>query len=74
MICEKCGRALKDAESIQRGYGPICYKKMNPQPIRSSNGSPSGYNLADDKNYSVPGQMELSEFMDMGYDGRSGGK
>lgn len=48
MICEKCGRALKDAESIQRGYGPICYKKMNPQPIRS-NGSPSGYNLADDK-------------------------
>lgn len=48
MICEKCGRALKDAESIQRGYGPICYKKMNPQPIRS-NGSPSRYNLADDK-------------------------
>lgn len=51
MICEKCGRALKDAESIQRGYGPICYKKMNPQPIRSGNGSSSGYNL--------------SEFMDM---------
>ena len=30
MICEKCGRALKDAESIQRGYGPVCYKKIMP--------------------------------------------
>ena len=47
------------------GYGPICYRKMNPQPIRISNGSSPGYNLADDKSYSVPGQMELSEFMDM---------
>lgn len=36
MICEKCGRALKDAESILRGYGPVCYKKiMPPRPKKT---------------------------------------
>ncbi len=25
--CRYCGRLLKSSESIQRGYGIICYKK-----------------------------------------------
>lgn len=26
--CSRCGRLLKDAESIKRGYGPECVKKV----------------------------------------------
>lgn len=64
MICEKCGRALKDAESILRGYGPVCYRKKNP-PMPKQKAFASGYNLVDDAEYSVPGQMELSDFIEM---------
>lgn len=27
MSCRRCGRALKDSESIKRGIGPICLQK-----------------------------------------------
>lgn len=63
MICAMCGRILKGAESIERGYGPVCYRKINP-PTGIKRLSVDSYNLADDVNYNVPGQMELSDFMD----------
>lgn len=25
--CKRCGKTLKDQESIDRGYGPECYEK-----------------------------------------------
>lgn len=25
--CDRCGRKLKDKKSLDRGYGPVCYKK-----------------------------------------------
>lgn len=28
MECAKCGRELKDEKSRQRGYGPVCWKKI----------------------------------------------
>lgn len=28
MTCGRCGRLLKDSKSKERGYGPICYKKV----------------------------------------------
>lgn len=28
-FCLRCGRALKSKTSIERGYGPGCYKKIN---------------------------------------------
>ena len=54
-------------ESILRGYGPVCYKKiMPPQPkkaratkVKEDRGS------MDDWDYEVPGQMELSDFIEM---------
>lgn len=64
MICGMCGRPLKGAASIEKGYGPICYRKINPPTARQKS-SVEHYNLADDENYHVPGQMELSEFIDM---------
>jgi len=26
--CGRCGRALTDPASIKRGYGPLCFKKI----------------------------------------------
>ncbi|WP_407636218.1 DUF6011 domain-containing protein [Salibacterium aidingense] len=28
MECGKCGRELKDRKSIERGYGPKCWRKI----------------------------------------------
>jgi hypothetical protein len=28
MQCARCGRELKDKKSIDRGYGPSCWKKV----------------------------------------------
>ena len=27
-VCLRCGRKLKDVDSIARGYGDVCYKKI----------------------------------------------
>lgn len=32
--CQRCGKELKSGESIQRGYGPTCYKIVNFQNKR----------------------------------------
>lgn len=35
-LCRRCGRVLKDEESIQKGFGRTCYKKFlaeQPQQI-----------------------------------------
>lgn len=65
MICEKCGRALKDAESIQRGYGPVCYKKIMPPRSKKTRVAKGDCSPVDDWDYEVPGQMELSDFIEM---------
>lgn len=68
VLCGKCGRTLKDPESIQRGFGPVCYRKvMPPTPkkekiVRKSN---DNYNIMEDPDYQIPGQMELSDFIEM---------
>lgn len=65
MICEKCGRALKDAESILRGYGPVCYKKIMPPRPKKTRAAKGDCSPVDDWDYEVPGQMELSDFIEM---------
>ena len=64
MICAMCGRPLKGTGSVERGYGPVCYRKINPPAVKRKLSAES-YNLADDVNYHVPGKMELSDFMEM---------
>ena len=35
-VCRRCGRVLKDEESIQKGFGRTCYKRFlaeQPQQI-----------------------------------------
>lgn len=69
MICAMCGRILKGSESMERGYGPVCYRKINPPAVKKRL-SVDSYNLADDVNYNVPGQMELSDFMEIPEEGK----
>lgn len=68
MICGICGRALKGDKSIERGYGPICYQKIKPRVVRKfRTAQKDNYGCVfDDEDYAVPGQMEMSEFIDMG--------
>ena len=30
--CKACGRRLRDPESRRHGYGPVCWRKINPTP------------------------------------------
>ena len=54
--CQKCGKKLTDPESIKRGYGPECWNSLTAHYYR---------NPVDWENYSVPGQMNIEDFLDM---------
>ncbi len=64
MKCGLCGRTLKGMDSISKGYGPVCLRKIKPSAPRRSVPS-ANYNFVDDINYTVPGQMGLSDFMEI---------
>lgn len=34
-FCKRCGRLLTADESIERGYGPICWKKLKVQELET---------------------------------------
>lgn len=36
MNCLRCGRALKNKKSIDRGFGPGCAKKMKLEDIKDN--------------------------------------
>lgn len=38
--CGKCNRPLKDPRSIERGYGPDCWKKVKATAIKEENKEP----------------------------------
>lgn len=66
MTCGLCGRTLKGTASIEKGYGPVCYRKiMPPAPKKSKKVSEQHYAIDDIPDYKLPGQMELSDFIDM---------
>ncbi|GLI14220.1 hypothetical protein MTHERMMSTA1_13460 [Methanosarcina thermophila MST-A1] len=29
--CNRCNRPLKDSVSVERGYGPVCWKKIKAE-------------------------------------------
>lgn len=62
MNCAKCGRILKGQSSIDRGYGPVCYRKMFPEQFTGK----AGKGIAVEKEITdIPGQMCISDFIDM---------
>lgn len=36
MVCLRCGRSLKNLNSIKRGYGPACYKKIKLEHLKDN--------------------------------------
>ena len=62
MVCGNCGRKIKDPISLERGYGPSCWKKINPgaraadQKIKRKMDLPG----EDDQ---LPGQISIEEYL-----------
>lgn len=52
--CERCGRKLRGKKSVERGFGPVCFKKQFSEHTFDS-GEPSPYVEAQ-----CPGQMDIS--------------
>lgn len=65
MICGRCGRKLKGTESIQRGYGPVCYNRMHPTVKSDKKHTDKQYAMDEIPYYDIPGKMELGDFIDM---------
>lgn len=36
LVCIRCGRKLKSAESKELGFGPVCYKKWQTETLTRS--------------------------------------
>lgn len=62
MICQVCGRRLKNAKSLELGYGPTCYRRIFPKSRNCT--STKSDSVAFDMDYTIPGQMELNEFIE----------
>lgn len=52
--CGRCGRKLKGAKSVERGFGPVCFKKQVLERAFGA-GEPS-----PDIETQCPGQMDIS--------------
>lgn len=61
--CRGCSRELRDDESRERGYGPVCWRRRNPTPPRRRRRPPrlrpAPVPPASD---ALPGQTELDLF------------
>ncbi len=55
MICLNCGKRLKDAKSIERGYGPVCWGKVSGE-------SHKNVELDPEATEGIPGQMGFEDY------------
>lgn len=55
-ICRRCGRKLRGLKSVERGYGPVCYRK---EELDQAFGG--GIDLPKPE-AQCPGQMEISDY------------
>lgn len=58
MVCMNCGKKLKDAKSLERGYGPVCWSKTHAKTEKRK--KPSNEDVPVEGN-DIPGQMSLSD-------------
>ena len=59
--CSRCGRILKSKESIQLGYGPVCYKKVKAQKNRLFEMGEGGNNCIQNQSQNSLEQKENEE-------------
>jgi len=57
MRCRRCGRILRDPQSIQIGYGPVCYEKEFGCSLTFGDERTTEPEIPD-----VPGQMSINGF------------
>lgn len=62
MTCSICGRKLRSAESINAGYGPVCYKKEFGKALTARRKKKED-NVEIMPDIQIPGQMELSDYI-----------
>jgi hypothetical protein len=60
MVCMNCGKKLKDAKSIERGFGPVCWTKTHTKAERRKKSSKEDVPV---ENFDIPGQMSISDFV-----------
>ncbi len=68
MKCKICGRSLKSPQSIEAGYGPVCYRNFFGSSIsvriKKRTTSKQHDKTACDNTYClIPGQMRLQEYL-----------
>lgn len=63
MKCCICGRMLRNSQSQELGYGPVCYRKkfgISPRMIRRDReASP----MDGGKGFNIPGQITIEEYL-----------
>lgn len=62
MTCMVCGRILKSHQSIELGYGSVCYRKAfgRRRKTKSEAANEAGTSFLS---YDIPGQMSIEEYL-----------
>lgn len=55
-ICRRCGRKLRGLKSVERGYGPVCYRK---EELEQAFGGGSDLPKPE---VQCPGQMGIADY------------
>ena len=63
MKCFICGRKLKNPQSRELGYGPICYKRKFGSSPRTSCRGKDVAPTARKGDYNLPGQISMDEYL-----------
>ncbi len=67
MVCQSCGRKLKDTTSLERGYGPVCWERLHGGSHKSRCSSQAGCKKKSkspqvEENINIPGQMSIEDY------------
>lgn len=63
MKCFICGRKLKNPQSRELGYGPICYKRKFGNSPRTGCRGKDVAPAAREEDYNLPGQISMDEYL-----------
>ena len=66
MVCQSCGRKLKETVSVERGYGPVCWERLcggTRRRRRSSRAESKKVKSPEvEENINIPGQMSIEDY------------
>lgn len=66
MVCQSCGRKIKDTVSVERGYGPVCWERLHGGTHRSRRSFQAGCKKPKsqqaEEDINIPGQMSIEDY------------